>query len=245
MSPSFAIVTACLDASKTIGRTIRSVADGVCPGDEYVIVDGGSKDNTLSVIDPFHEEFSRKGARLLVSSETDDGIYDAMNKGISRCTGEVIGLINADDWYAAGAFAAVRRAFDETDAEIVYGSLNYFEDGTFYRREVIHHDFLHRKMIPHPTCFVRREVYERLGAFTTRYRLAGDYEFMLRCRKHGVRFFMIPEPVANFSCGGRSDQGARSRHETLLIQRDYGLIGALRYRLKLCESWIRLLFRGG
>ena len=100
-------------------------------------------------------------------------------------------------------------------------------------------------MIPHPTCFVGREVYERLGTFSTQYRLAGDYEFMLRCRKNGVRFLMIPEAVANFSCGGLSDRGARSRHETLLVQHEYGLIGGWRYRFKLCESWIRLLLRGG
>lgn len=245
MSLPISIVTACLDAGETIGRTIRSVVDEVGPGDEHVIVDGGSKDDTLSVVDSFREEYSRKGARFLVSSEPDEGIYDAMNKGISRCSGDVIGLINSDDWYAPGVFVTVRRAFDENDAEIVYGALDYFDGSRFFRRELIHHDFLQRKMIPHPTCFVRKDVYDRLGTFTTRYRLAGDYEFMLRCRKAGVRFAMIPEPVASFSCGGLSDRGARSRHETLLVQHAYGLTGGARYRFKLCESWIRLLFRGG
>lgn len=244
MSISLSIVTVCIDSAETILRAVRSVADQLGPGDQYVVVDGGSKDGTVAIVESFRDKITEKGAELLVSSEPDDGIYDAMNKGIARASGEVIGLINADDWYSPGAFDLVRRAFDETDAEIVHGALDYYADDRFFRRELVHHDFLPRRMIPHPACFVRKQAYDRLGGFSTRYRLSSDYDFMLRCFDQGVRFHMIPEPVACFSSGGRSNQGASSSHETLLVRHRHGLVGGMRYRFKLLESWIRLILRG-
>ena len=112
------IITVCLNSEKTIEQTIRSVLGQKDEDFEYIIVDGCSSDNTLDIVGKYSKDITR------IVSEQDGGIYDAMNKGIALATGEIIGIINSDDWYEEGALEAVRKCFQAVNAEVVYGRMN-------------------------------------------------------------------------------------------------------------------------
>ena len=122
------IITVCYNSAKTIKRTIKSVAEQDYEEIEYIIIDGGSTDGTLDIIDRYKDKIS------VLVSEPDEGIYDAMNKGIARATGDIIGFMNSDDWYADGAIVAIAEAFKKTEAEIVYGKTIISENGIFRER---------------------------------------------------------------------------------------------------------------
>ena len=173
----------------------------------HVIIDGASTDGTAEML--------RTEAPRLAwwCSEPDDGIADAFNKGLRHVAGDIIGILNADDWYESHALAAIRRVFAETDAEVVHGRVRYWQDGVPIRIADGDHRALRRAgSVNHPSVFVRREVYQRLGSFDPSYRYAMDYEIMLRWLVAGVRFRYLPMVLANMSLGGVSD---RCRPEAL------------------------------
>jgi GT2 family glycosyltransferase len=174
---------------------------------EHVVVDAASTDGTAQLIG-LHS--SSLGWHC---SEPDRGISDAFNKGIRHATGDIIGILNADDWYEAHSFSTIRQIFEKTDAEVVHGQVRYWQDGTPLRIADGDHRALRRSgSVNHPSVFVRREVYQRLGAFDLSYRYAMDYELMLRWLVAGVRFRYLPMVLANMSLGGVSD---RCRPEAL------------------------------
>jgi len=116
------IITVCLNSEKTIEQTIQSVIEQKDEDLEYIIVDGRSVDKTLHIINKYKNNIS------LIISESDNGIYDAMNKGISLATGDVIGIINSDDWYEQGTFEGIRNCFLRSDADVVYGKMNLVDE---------------------------------------------------------------------------------------------------------------------
>jgi glycosyltransferase involved in cell wall biosynthesis len=201
------IVTPTYNAAKTLARTIQSVRDQDYAPIEYIVVDGGSTDGTLDII----RDHAWMIARWV--SERDKGIYDAMNKGIALATGEIIGIINADDHYLPGAIRAVVDATAQNpQADVYYGDILY--DCVYrppYREQPttqLNGAPLHAVRVSHPAVFVRRNTYERLGVYDLSYRLAGDYEFFYRLVKHGARFCYIPQTLSYMYGGGASAQGA-------------------------------------
>jgi glycosyltransferase involved in cell wall biosynthesis len=155
------------------------------------------------------------GDRLVVVSEKDKGLYDAMNKGIALATGDVIGILNSDDQYLPGTVKAVHDAFTTGDADIVYGDVEvHGPDGPeLYKGSL---EGMRRRMtIPHPGCFVSRAAYQRLGTFDTRYRFAADYDFVLRCHLAGARFVPLNRLVARFEGGGLSSGSFETRRREL------------------------------
>lgn len=200
------LLTASYNSAKTIGDTLRSVAAQTYPDIEHIVIDGASKDDTLAVIE-------REGGHLAkVISEKDKGIYDAYNKGIGHATGEIIGFINSDDYYAHhGVAARVMELFSEDPAlEAVHADLVYVkQDDTtkitrHWRSRDCTEQSLARGFIPaHPTVFLRREVYEKAGLFELNYRLAADYEFLLRIfHTHRVKARYVPEIWVRMREGG-------------------------------------------
>ena len=198
------VVTAVRNGHRTLERCLDSAAGQLV---RHLVVDGGSTDGTVDIIR------SRLDCLAWWCSEPDRGISDAFNKGISHADAPVIGILNADDWYEPHALAAVRRAFAESDAEVVHGRVRYWRDGVPIRIADGDHRALRRSgSVNHPSVFVRREVYQRLGSFDPTYRYAMDYELMLRWLVAGVRFRYLPMVLANMSLGGVSD---RCRPEAL------------------------------
>ena len=199
---------------------------------ELVVVDAGSSDGTLDVLERY-----RKRVAVLIS-EPDQGIYDGMNKGVGMTTGDVVGILNADDQYCDPlVIRDVAEAFEQEDVDACYGDLEYrnregklvrYWKSSEHRRTKWHLGW----MPPHPTFFVRRRVYERHGGFDLRYPIAADYELMLRLLlKHKTSVKYLRRPVVNMAPGGTSNASPgnilKANLEVARAWRDNGLRGGL------------------
>jgi glycosyltransferase len=207
------VVTVALNAADTIGDCLRSVHSQNYPV-EHIVIDGGSVDGTLGRVADFGNKISK------VVSEPDDGIYHAMNRGISLATGEMIGILNADDSYAhSDTLLEVAESLAASGADSCYGDLvyvdpmdvtkvvRYWHAGGFGRKK-----FWWGWMPPHPTFFVRREVYKRYGAFDTSLGSAADYELMVRFLiKQQITTVYVPKTLVRMRCGGVSNASLKNR----------------------------------
>ena len=207
--PLISVITAVYNRADTIQGALDSLAGQTWPAVEHIVVDGGSTDGTLAVL-----EANRERIATLVS-EPDDGIYDALNKGLALARGEVVGLLHSDDCFAhERVLERVAKAFADPDVEGVYGDLDYVskaEPGRIIRRwrsgEYRRSQLAWGWMPPHPTLFLRRSVIERWGGYDTRYRIAGDYDAMLRyLARGGVRLAYLPEVLVKMRVGGESNR---------------------------------------
>lgn len=209
MSLQITVITAVFNRAATLGEALASVHGQTWPEIEHVIIDGGSTDGSLEIL-----KAHRRGIARLVS-EPDGGLYDALNKGIRHASGDVVGFMHADDAYASPqALEHVAKAFEDPSVGAVYGDLvyvnkndashvvRYWRAGPYSR-----HRLANGWMPPHPTFYVRRELYSKLGAFNTRYRIAADYENMLRILwGGGVHAAYIPEVLVRMRTGGISNR---------------------------------------
>jgi glycosyltransferase involved in cell wall biosynthesis len=209
MSLHISVITAVLNRAETLGAALRSVHAQAWPSIEHIVIDGGSTDGTIKVIDEHRPNISK------LISEPDRGLYDALNKGIRHATGDVIGFLHADDEYASPqALARIASAFEDPAVGAVYGDLVYVRNDDSsrvvrywkagqYRRAQLTQGW----MPPHPTFYVRRDVYSRFGSFDTRFRIAADYENMLRILWRGrVQAAYIPEVLIRMRTGGMSNR---------------------------------------
>jgi len=207
------VVTVAYNAAATIEDTLRSVTEQDYPDLEYIVVDGASKDDTVSIC----KRYEHGIAQLI--SEPDQGIYDAMNKGIRMATGDFVGLLNSDDFYAhAGVISAVARQLQESDADTLFGDLIMVhpEDTTKVSRYYPGKGFELKRfemgdMPPHPTFFVRRELYEQWGFFKPEYKIVADFELMLRfLYLQRASYTYLPEVMVHMRTGGNSGSGVRN-----------------------------------
>ena len=203
------VITVCFNSAATIADALRSVDAQTWPDLEHLIIDGASRDATLSIVAAHPQPWRH------VRSERDKGIYDAMNKGLALATGDVIGLINSDDFYASpDAITKVAAVFEDASVEACYGDLCYVRQDqpdqvVRYWRSSSFRPGLFRTgwCPPHPTLFVRREVYQRLGGFDLGYRIAADMELMARLLEvHRIRAVYLPELLVKMRTGGASGQ---------------------------------------
>jgi glycosyltransferase involved in cell wall biosynthesis len=213
--PLVSIITVAYNAELFIEKTIKSVLSQTYSPIEYIIIDGGSTDNTVDII----KEYSDRIAYWC--SEKDNGISDAFNKGLSKATGDIIGIINADDWYKNDTLEIVVNNFGSAD--IVYGDLQLWkrEKKDFIQKG--NHSLLAREMtVNHPTVFIKKSCYEKLGNFREEYKCAMDYDLMLRFYTNNCVFKYIPFVLSNMRLEGISDNnwllGCR---ETLAIKNKY------------------------
>lgn len=207
------IITATYNSASTVRDTLDVIAAQRYPDIEHIIVDGDSKDDTLDIIAAYPHV-----SKLIVGK--DDGIYDAMNKGIGVATGEIIGILNSDDIYTDDrVLADVAAAFSHPKVMAVYADLQYVDavdlnkvrrtwvSGPFKRK-----NFYYGWMPPHPTFFVRREVYEQAGLFNLELRSAADYEMMLRILvKLNIAAYYIPRVIVRMRAGGVSNASLSNR----------------------------------
>jgi glycosyltransferase involved in cell wall biosynthesis len=202
---TISIITACFRSEATVRDTLESVNAQTYPAIDHIIIDGASKDRTIELV-------REHGKRVVhVTSEPDKGIFDAYNKGLAVARGEVIGILNSDDFYASPTvIEKVMRAFADPTVEAVYADLVYVDkDDT---RKIVRHwksrpyragDFTRAFTPAHPTLFLRRSVYERTGGFNPEFRFSGDFEYMLRAfHTHGVKSVYLPEIVVRMRTGG-------------------------------------------
>lgn len=213
--PLVSIITIVYNGAQYITTAIDSVLNQTYQRIEYIVIDGGSTDGTLDIVNSYGERI----ARLI--SEKDKGISDAFNKGLALASGEIIGIINADDFYEPDAVQKAVGSFQDYD--VVYGNLRLWKDGQ--PDFILHgnHAFITNEMtINHPTVFVRRSCYELYGKFDLLYKCAMDYDLLLRFYVNGARFKYIDATIANMRWEGMSDtQWKLGCIETLAIKNKY------------------------
>ena len=206
------VITVTYNSAATIADTVESVLTQTHPDVEYLIVDGASTDATLEQLEPYRERL----AGLL--SEPDQGMYDAMNKGIAQATGDVVAILNSDDVYAdAEVLAKVAACFEASGADCVYGDLHYVSaDLRKVVRNWVSGEYRAGRFAsgwhpPHPSFFVKRSVYAELGTFRTELRIAADYEFMLRAlHAEDCSVAYLPEVLVKMRTGGASNRSIRN-----------------------------------
>jgi glycosyltransferase involved in cell wall biosynthesis len=202
------VITVSYNSATTIADTMRSVAGQSYQNIEHLVIDGQSKDATLAVVE------AHRHPHLILNSEPDGGIYDAMNKGLKRASGEVIGFLNSDDFYAdSSVLENVAKVFQDESVEACYADLVYVtQDNSRVARywkskPFVKGDFAKGWCPAHPTFYVRRSALKRLGFFDQFFKLAADVEFMMRYLEGGkVKSVYIPRVVVRMRLGGATNQ---------------------------------------
>lgn len=203
------IITATYNNKTTIEHTIRSVLSQSYPNIEYIIIDGKSTDGTLDVVEKYKSKITQ------IISETDKGMYDALNKGIELAGGDIIGFLHADDFYAdKTVLEKVMESFKKRNNDSVYGDLEYVSAADVQKKirywQAGQFDIKKLKkgwMPPHPTFFVKKEVYKKYGSFDLDYKIAADYDLMLRFLwKYNISTVYLPEVLVKMRWGGASNR---------------------------------------
>lgn len=240
-SVKVSIITVCYNSERTIRKTIEHVLHQSYENIEYVLVDGGSQDTTVSIIQEYEKAFN---GRLRYVSEKDDGIYDAMNKGIKMASGELIGISNSDDWLELDAVEIIVKKYQQGRKQIIYGFLAMWKNMDLLHRIVfVNHECLKEENIPHPACFVTKSAYESLGLYNCKYKLVADYEFMLRAYSSGmVEFVPIESKIANFTEGGASSN-IKCDIELAHLLYEYGCISKKKFIKRLVVLNMKKLFQ--
>lgn len=227
------IITVCYNSAATIRRTIESVLGQTYDNIEYIIVDGASKDETLSIIEEYKGAF---GQRLRLVSEPDQGIYDAMNKGIRMAEGTLIGILNSDDFYEPMAVEHMVNAMTDEKYQILYGFVRSLKNGLEYSIERHSFKFLREQMFEHMTCFVTKAVYDDFGYFDLQYISVADYDFMLRMSQiEEVKFYLVDHLITNFAQGGMSSTAA-AWLDLLKLRRNHGIISEREYKREMLKD---------
>jgi glycosyltransferase involved in cell wall biosynthesis len=209
------IITVVWNNKKTIKDAIDSVLSQTYKDIEYILVDGASSDGTIEIIKSYEKKINK------FISEPDKGIYDAMNKGINLATGNIIGILNSDDFYIDKyVVEKVAKEFEEKKVSSVYADLIYVKPENL-EKSIRYYDSSHFKpdkfpygwMPAHPTFFVKKEIYDKYGVFKTDYKIAADYELLTRfIGKYKISYSYIKEPIVKMRIGGASTSGIKSNY---------------------------------
>lgn len=208
------IITITYNSAATLKETIESVVNQTYSNIEYIIVDGLSQDNTLSIVNNYKDKISK------VVSEKDKGLYDALNKGINLATGDLVGILHSDDFYThPQVIEHVVKALQEDNADAVYADLYYVDrndTSKIFRKwksgHYKHGMFYKGWMPPHPTFFAKKSCYQKFGMFNLNFNSAADYELLLRLiHKHQIKLAYLPEFIIKMRVGGKSNQSFSNR----------------------------------
>lgn len=203
--PLVSIITVCLNSEKYLEDTIKSVINQTYQNIEYIIIDGGSKDKTLDIIKKYEDKID------YWISQPDKGLYDAMNKGIRLAKGELIGLLNSDDWYHPQAVENIIDGYLKApDTDVFYGDLLYVRmpnyclndreydiEGKYKRYVGKHENMFNQWQLSHPTCFLKATAYAN-RLFDISIRLSADFDFLLYLYMNNKKFFYINKPITYF-----------------------------------------------
>ncbi|WP_452229287.1 MULTISPECIES: glycosyltransferase family 2 protein [unclassified Lacinutrix] len=211
------IITATYNSGATITSCMASVLAQTYPNIEYVIIDGNSTDNTIATVKQIQSE--APNANIVIQSEPDKGIYDALNKGIALATGDVIGFVHSDDLLAnPKTLETIATIFKNQTVDGVYGDLQYVNKSDitkvirYWKSEVFTKRLLKKGWMPaHPTLFLKRDVYKKHGRFNLTYKIAADYDFILRVFKDdSLAFSYLPEVITKMRAGGASNRSLKN-----------------------------------
>ena len=211
------VITVSFNSAKTLGDTMKSVLGQTFTDIEYIVVDGLSTDDTVELIRQYESLFE---GRLKWTTEKDSGIYDAMNKGIQMATGDVIGILNSDDYFTSNdVIEKMIGAFEDPSLDAVYGDIHFIRGNQkekcirYYSSKCFRPFWLHFGFIPaHPSFYCRREVFEKAGLYKTDYKIGSDFEMMVRLfMKHHIKAKYLPLDFVTMRTGGASTRNIKSR----------------------------------
>lgn len=244
------IITATYYSERTLRDTMESILRQTWQDYEYIVIDGASKDGTLDLIREYEPRFE---GRMRYLSEPDKGIYDAMNKGFAIATGDVIGILNSDDFYTSDdVLQSVANSFGEDAVDAVYADIHYVSSEDihksvrYYSSKVFRRWMMRFGMMPaHPSFYCRKVVYDLYGTFDTQYRIAADFDILMRLLFiHRISTRYVKKDFVTMRMGGASTTGYGSwsliMKEHLQIMKKYGVVSnrfllSLRYIYKLFE----------
>lgn len=245
------IITATYNSASTVADTFESVLKQTYKDIDYFVIDGGSSDRTLDIIKEYQPKF---GGRMHYISEKDRGIYDAMNKGISRCTGDVVGILNSDDYFTSDdVLQNVAQTFSSNETiDAVYGDIHFINDNNpdkivrYYSSKMFRPFWLRFGFMPaHPSFYVKRKIYQEYGDYSLDYKIAADYDMMVRLfYKHKIHAKYIKKDFVTMRTGGMSTKNVRNRllitKEDVKACRAYGmytnqLMISVKYLYKIFE----------
>jgi len=235
--PLISIITVVFNDVKTIEQTIQSVIQQPYENKEYIIIDGGSTDGTVDVIKKYESALS------YWVSEHDEGIFDAMNKGIAHAKGELIGILNAGDWYEPNIFTTIVKYYRESGSDqVIHGLIRNYLDEEFYSMVGNSIRRLRYDMIQHATCFVPQKLYQTYGYFNADYKYSADYDLILRFVNRGVKFCFVEKPITNFRLGGISST-PKAEREMYRVRVSHRIItkaeGFIRINLVYISSFVK------
>jgi glycosyltransferase len=241
------VLTATYNSSRFLKDALQSFVQQNHAKKELIVIDGASKDNTLSVLQEFQHNISQQ------LSEPDQGIYDALNKGISLAKGDVIGILHSDDYFASNeVLSQVAKLFKEdSQLEAVYGDLDYIsrDDTDRIIRKWISGDYQYQKlkqgwMPPHPALFIKKDCFTKYGNYNLAYKSAADYDLILRfLYKHQIKTNYLPQVLVNMRVGGLSNQSLKNRIRA--NQEDYQALKSNGVKFPLMVSIIKPLRKLG
>lgn len=213
------IITATFNSGRTVRDTLESVLRQSFTNYEYIIKDGGSKDNTLEIVKEYAPQF---GDRLKIVSAPDKGIYDAMNIGLQMATGDVVGILNSDDFFTSDdALQKIADAFEQNDIDATYGDIHFVKDvnlnkctryfsSRYFRPWMLRFGF----MPAHPSFYCKKSVFEKYGLYDLQYRTSSDFEMMVRLLwKHKIKTKYINMDFVTMRAGGESTAGLASKRK--------------------------------
>jgi glycosyltransferase involved in cell wall biosynthesis len=222
--PLITVITVVYNGQKTVRQTIESVLNQTYDNIEYIIIDGGSTDNTLNIIGEYEDRID------FWVSEPDNGIYFAMNKAIKLSNGDYIGLLNSDDWYELDACEIIAERINATNVDVYYGMENIYDRNMTLLLVVGYTiDFIWTKSILHQTCFISKSIYNNI-LYNEKYKSAADFDFFINIKEFS-RFEFLPKVLCNARAGGMSST-KQGQKELLKIAYLNKKIGFLMYLLK-------------
>ena len=243
------IITVSYNSAETLEDTIKSTLNQTYTNIEYIIVDGSSKDKTIDIIKKYEPFFN---GRLKWISEKDKGIYDAMNKGIRMATGDIVGILNSDDFFSSNDIIEKVIAGFTNDVDAVYGDIHFVNPDNlqksvrYYSSKIFKRGLMKMGFMPaHPSFYCRKECFEKFGYYKTNYKIAADFDLLLRfIYVNNIRIKYLPVDMVTMRTGGASTEGFKSRmvmmNEHLRSFKENGIktnrfILSLRYFYKITE----------
>lgn len=231
---TISIITATFNSGTTIESNLKSVLSQTYKDIDYWVIDGGSKDNTMNIVRRYEPKFN---GRLHYISEKDRGIYDAMNKGLEHCTGDVVGILNSDDYFTSDNILenVAQTLSSDASLDAVYGDIHFFRDGEpekivrYYSSKPFRPFWLRFGFMPaHPSFYARREVFEKYGKYSLDYKIASDYDMMVRLFwQHKIKARYLELDFVTMRVGGVSTKNIRNRmliaHEDVKACRRNGM----------------------
>ncbi len=236
MKPLVSIVTVCLNSEKHLEQAIKSVLNQSYPNIEYLIIDGGSKDKTTSIIKKYEDHLA------YWVSEPDKGIYDAMNKGISHASGEIIGILGSDDWYQERAVELIVKEYlKDKGAGVFLGDIVLVAKNGNFRRvdgtpELI--GTYQWSRVNHPTCFIKKEIYQKYK-YDLNFKICSDYDLLLKLYFARIKFHYLNEPLVYWRTGGVSSSYATLLENYNIRKKYFGK----RYKIHIFLSFLTRIIK--